>query len=410
MVNLKYLGFSESNSAAQNTVIFNRAKELSNLITGTAGEFNLENLVLDKDIYLTFAGRTATKLNISGFVTYGGLKTSCLFKGDDSKGLASITNLDGVEINITNTEPSSMGALISRKTNWFDVYIHGATRDGIYFRAFDANNESPYFCNLTNVWSKLNGRNGVTFTDNCNANVLTNGQFDSNGERGVVQTQVNHGDTPIAVYNNTLINGQASYNQYDGIYVERGSEFIVSGTYTEFNSQADGGNPKTGAYKNLRINNLAARCKCFLGSVGTSTDVEQVVDAGSGLSNEVYVGGIRVTPYSDMKLGYENSGTGKKITFNGAAGCVHLIEFAEGTTVTAWVEYNGVPSSPLNEISFNVNSGNSPISFRTNGQLAFFGATPISQPSVSAAATDPATTQALVNELRQALIDLGLIS
>jgi hypothetical protein len=43
-------------------------------------------------------------------------------------------------------------------------------------------------------------------------------------------------------------------------------------------------------------------------------------------------------------------------------------------------------------------------------QLGFFGATPVSKQTVSAAATDAATTQTLVNSLRTALINLGLVS
>lgn len=409
VVHLSHLGFSEAATAASNRQAFERAKTLSKFITGTKGEYNLDYLVLDTDLYLTFAGRTATKLNITGFTTYNTLKCCVLNKGLDSLGLESLTNIEGVEIECLTTEASTLGMLITRKTNMTDVYIHGAVSDGLYFRAFNANTESPYFCNLTNVWSKSNGRDGIKFTDNCNANVLINCQADSNQGHGVVQTQVLHGDAPAAVYNNTIINGQTSYNQLHGMYVERGSEFIVSGTYAEFNSQIDGGNPKTGAYKNLSINNLAARCKCFLGSVGTSTDVDQVVDPSSNLSNEVYVGGIRVTPFDDIDLGYINSGDGKSINFYGEAGCTHAINFYEGTSLAAWLQYDGVPASPFNEISFRVNSGASPITYRTNGHLAFFGSTPVAKQSVSAAATDAATTQTLVNDIRTALVNLGLV-
>lgn len=41
-------------------------------------------------------------------------------------------------------------------------------------------------------------------------------------------------------------------------------------------------------------------------------------------------------------------------------------------------------------------------------KLGFYGATPVTQRTLVAAATDPATTQALANSLRTALIDLGL--
>jgi hypothetical protein len=44
----------------------------------------------------------------------------------------------------------------------------------------------------------------------------------------------------------------------------------------------------------------------------------------------------------------------------------------------------------------------------TNQKLGFFNATPVVQQTVDAAATDPASTQALANSLRQALLNLGL--
>ncbi|WP_241987017.1 glycoside hydrolase family 55 protein [Cryobacterium sp. Sr3] len=46
---------------------------------------------------------------------------------------------------------------------------------------------------------------------------------------------------------------------------------------------------------------------------------------------------------------------------------------------------------------------------RGNGRVGFFSATPIPKPVIRAAASDGATTQALVNDLRTALISLGLL-
>ena len=42
--------------------------------------------------------------------------------------------------------------------------------------------------------------------------------------------------------------------------------------------------------------------------------------------------------------------------------------------------------------------------------ISFYGANPIVRPTVPAAATDAATTQALANALRTALINLGLVA
>jgi hypothetical protein len=44
----------------------------------------------------------------------------------------------------------------------------------------------------------------------------------------------------------------------------------------------------------------------------------------------------------------------------------------------------------------------------TTQKLAFYNATPIVQPTATAAATDAATTQTLANGIRTALINLGL--
>lgn len=46
---------------------------------------------------------------------------------------------------------------------------------------------------------------------------------------------------------------------------------------------------------------------------------------------------------------------------------------------------------------------------RFQSEMGFYGATPISRQTVSGAATDPATTQALVNDLRDKLIALGIV-
>ena len=43
-------------------------------------------------------------------------------------------------------------------------------------------------------------------------------------------------------------------------------------------------------------------------------------------------------------------------------------------------------------------------------KIGFFGATPVVKPTVRAAATDAATTQTLANDIRTALIALGLVS
>lgn len=50
------------------------------------------------------------------------------------------------------------------------------------------------------------------------------------------------------------------------------------------------------------------------------------------------------------------------------------------------------------------------LGFTSATPISFYGATPIVRPTVSAAATDAATTQTLANSLRTALINLGLVA
>jgi hypothetical protein len=45
----------------------------------------------------------------------------------------------------------------------------------------------------------------------------------------------------------------------------------------------------------------------------------------------------------------------------------------------------------------------------TDGKVGFYGATPVVAQTVAVAATDAATTQALANSLRAALVALGLV-
>ncbi len=47
---------------------------------------------------------------------------------------------------------------------------------------------------------------------------------------------------------------------------------------------------------------------------------------------------------------------------------------------------------------------------RSSGKIGFYGTTPVVQAATQAAGTDLATTQALANAIRTALINLGVIA
>lgn len=50
------------------------------------------------------------------------------------------------------------------------------------------------------------------------------------------------------------------------------------------------------------------------------------------------------------------------------------------------------------------------VGLKASDPIAFYGATPVAQQASAAAGTDAATTQALANALRTALLNLGLIA
>jgi hypothetical protein len=50
------------------------------------------------------------------------------------------------------------------------------------------------------------------------------------------------------------------------------------------------------------------------------------------------------------------------------------------------------------------------VGLKAADKIAFYGATPVAQQASAAAGTDAATTQALANALRTALLNLGFIA
>lgn len=111
------------------------------------------------------------------------------------------------------------------------------------------------------------------------------------------------------------------------------------------------------------------------------------------------------------------SGTVAGWDINGAAGSARLNSFNTAGSRRWTVRASGDAESGSNagsrfQISAYSDAGaliGHMFELTRDSKMGFFGATPVVKPSVGAAATDAATTQTLVNNLRTALINLGLV-
>lgn len=65
-------------------------------------------------------------------------------------------------------------------------------------------------------------------------------------------------------------------------------------------------------------------------------------------------------------------------------------------------------TAPAKQLS-DANSGGTGLGQSTSDTISFYGVTPIAQAQIAAAGTDAATTQALANDLRTKLINIGIV-
>jgi hypothetical protein len=375
------------------------------------GEYTATALHLNRSITIRGTNRKRTKLVLTGGIVHEGQKASIVASGADSEGLSSQMSMSDMEIQVT--APDTNGILIMRKMNMSDVHVRGAANNGILFFSGNPNTKAPYFCQFDRVWSKQNGKSGLRISENCNANMFNLCQFDSNGEHGVRLERFGTPSVNQVLYNTIFMGGQASYNQMDGYSLLHSVNTQIIGSYAEYNSQIDGGNPKSGAFKNMQLGSTAARNLIHMGEVGTDVDPDQTLSLNTVLSNTVTIGGRLYSPDIDLVLGYQNVGTGRKIAFNGAGSCAHSIEFKESSSVQARLLYDGSPATPNNVFAMqttndNGASWNTLISGLNNGRMGFYGATPVVRQTVAPAATDAASAITLANSIRTALINLGL--
>lgn len=369
-----------------------------------SGSYAVDSIVIDRNVRICGSGRKTTKIIVRSYTSYQGIKCGVLSRGAaGSPSLTDLAQLSGVDIDFTSDEGGQVGVLISRKLNLYDSYIHGAPGDGVYFLSVAPSSEAPYFCRFDSVWMKHNGGNGCTITENCNGNQFINCQWSSNSGHGLHQVITGNGQ-PTAVYNTVVIGGQAAYNAMHGLFFESGSNTQVYGTYAEYNSNADGGNPKTGAYKNVQLGASVTRTFMSLGEQGTDVGIEQTIGLNTGLTNYVSVGGSRITPYGNIDLGTENVGLGRSITFRGAADCVHEIRYRETTSDRLKWKYDGVTNTLTIE-AWTGSAWVTALAVTREGRLAFFDGVPQAKPTVGGSREG----NAALGSLLSALANLGLV-
>lgn len=404
-VNVRWFG-AKGDGVTNDQTAFQNVIASADDIYAPTGTYVVDYMTIDRNIRLTGSGRTNTKIKVQSYSTYNSIAYGILCRGASS--LTDAVQMSGMEVEIDSAQSGQVGILITRKTYMSDVYVHGAPSDGLYFRSVNSSTEAPYFCRLESVWSKYNGRDGCKITENCNANLFLNCQFTNNTGHGWHQVAEGNGQ-PSAIYNNVIVSGQVSYNSLHGMYIESGSHLEVYGTYAEFNSQTDGGDPKAGAYKNLQIGANATRCFIVLGEQGTDTNIDTAISIGTNVTNLVRVGGLLISSLDNTTLGYQNQGSGKSLTFNGTAAAQHQVMFREGTADIFRILYNGTPASPSNELlfqSYNASAWTEIMKMTNNGRLSFFGGATQTKQTV----TGSRGSNAALASLLTALANLGLIT
>lgn len=203
------------------------------LVFSAGKNYLIDYMDVSANIALIGAGRQNTKITITGFSTDAvtGKKYGLLPRGLDSDGLAAVVRMQGIEFLLTTAEADVHGALIRRKQYWDDVYINGATGDGLHFHGEAANLQS-FFSYFLNVWAKNCGGHGCNLGRGANANIFFNYQFDSNGGDGI-----HHETDGTSTYNNLFFGGQASYNGLRGANFVNGTNIQLYGHYGEFNGE-----------------------------------------------------------------------------------------------------------------------------------------------------------------------------
>jgi hypothetical protein len=139
-----------------------------------------------------------------------------------------------------------------------------------------------------------------------------------------------------------------------------------------------------------------------------------IVDAGGQYTKSVFGYQNRVTTNTHVvfALGQGNTvGSATGLLTNSGAGAIGTGNTVIGAASVAIGQGNSINGGTSYVIGLNYAvTGTNMVGIAGAGQnLGFFGKAPVPRPTVTAAATNNATTQALVNSIRTALINLGLV-
>lgn len=199
------------------------------LFPGSA--YTITSMDVTKNVTLRGNGRQGTTITLTSSALDSDVSERYALRliGLVSDGLNAVPKMWGMSLVSTDATAGVNGILVRRKSILEDVYISGATQDGIQFNTDTANNAS-FFSRFTDVWSKSNGRYGCNVQKGANANVFINCQWDSNTSDGFI-----HQTGGIATNGNVLIGGQASFNGDRGYNFSSGTEVQMVGGYSETN-------------------------------------------------------------------------------------------------------------------------------------------------------------------------------
>ncbi|MCZ9882324.1 right-handed parallel beta-helix repeat-containing protein [Arthrobacter sp. B2a2-09] len=269
------------------------------------------------------------------------------------------------------------------------VYVGFFSGDGAYFGAFRRANR----VNECHFWRCAG--NGVRLDGTDNSFVQT--VFAQNGADGILLNQGANHFFGCDIFSN----------------VGNGARIVPFGRMNQFTNCFFDTNYKCGVYNEAKNLSLT-QCRFTSNSQsadGLYPDIDIVGGPpGCSLVNPTFYAGAGLTnlPHSGIRA-----------AGNGVSNLVYVTGFSHDPGVTTWrsgsyVEvsvgmlHKGFAFSDGSVLTTGSSSGTKLGANATN-KLAFFGAIPIVRPTIGAAASDAATTQALVNDLRTKLIALGLI-
>lgn len=405
-VNVKWFG-AKGDGVADDTTAIVAAINLSggtphgaSSIALPGGNFIVSSLDINANVNIVGAGREGTTITVTGFGTYAFLKYGVLLRGSGpGEGYVSLT---GVYVKVQSTETSQIGILITKRALLTDVRVKNAPGDGIYLHSVNVSTETPYFSRFESVWSTNNGGAGIKITGNCNGCQFINCEANGNNEHGIHAAPIG---SPVNLVNTQIVGGQASYNKKHGIFLENGWYHYITDLYCEQNSAVDGGNPVTGAYKNIHMG-VASYSYVNIGGMGVATsDIPSTIVRNAAPNNFVGYGGHVLQAGATMSLGADNYGAGCALSLNAAANCQHTILFREAALDKMRIRYDGIANALVTE-AWITNAWVEVQRVDQTGKISFFGAPAVAKSTVSGSRTDGTALRNLLT----ALASLGLIS